>query len=60
MVHYLGLFLLLAMTLNMWALLSVIGSATKLSAKGLWALGLAACPGFGYLLWLFFGPRAEA
>ncbi|MEO0915431.1 MAG: PLD nuclease N-terminal domain-containing protein, partial [Pseudomonadota bacterium] len=56
-VEYLGLWLLLALTLNMWAWLGVLGAHVSLSAKVVWTVPLVALPGIGFVLWYLFGPR---
>ncbi|MCG6883493.1 MAG: PLDc N-terminal domain-containing protein [Silicimonas sp.] len=57
MLEYLGLWVLLAMTLNMWALLSVVASPARWRTKGIWAVGLLLLPGLGFLVWFLVGPR---
>ena len=59
MIEYLGLWILIAMTINMWALLSVLGSGAGLVAKAVWAFILLV-PVLGFILWFFVGPRAKA
>ena len=58
MVEYLGLWVLLALTLNMWALQAVLGSASRWTVKTLWAALLIAVPGLGFLAWYLLGPRS--
>lgn len=60
MIEFLGLWVLLALSLNMWALLSVLGAQAGLVAKGLWAAVLLALPGVGFLAWYLVGPRPRA
>ena len=57
MIQYLGLWILALLTLNMWALLSVLASAAKVRAKSLWTLLLLTLPGLGFLGWYLLGPR---
>lgn len=57
MIQYLGLWVLLALALNMWALLSVLGSGARLTAKLTWAVLLLVLPGIGFLVWYLMGPR---
>lgn len=57
MIQYLGLWILALLTLNMWALLSVLASPARVRAKALWALILLALPGVGFLGWYLIGPR---
>ncbi len=57
MVEYLGLWILLALTLNMWALLSVLGSGAKLVTKLVWIVSLLCLPGLAFFGWYLMGPR---
>ena len=56
-IEYLGLWVLLALSLNMWALLSVVGAQASLIGKVIWAAVLFALPGIAFILWYLFGPR---
>ncbi len=60
MVEYLGLWVLLALTLNMWALLSVLQAKASLTAKTFWAIALLLLPGLAFLGWYLMGPRRQA
>lgn len=60
MIEYLGLWVLLAITLNMWALLSVVASHATLTGKAIWGGLLLALPGFAFLAWYLLGPREKA
>ncbi len=60
MVEFLGLWVLLALTLNMWALLSVLQAKASLTGKAVWALVLCALPGLAFLGWYLLGPRRQA
>jgi len=51
-----GGFILLA--LDIWALISVIGSNETTSKKVIWVLAILFLPLFGFIAWLIFGPRA--
>ena len=57
MIEYLGLWVLLALSMNMWALLSVLGAEASLTGKALWAVALLGLPGIGFVAWVFAGPR---
>lgn len=57
MIDYLGLWILIALSLNMWALLSVLRSRASFTARVIWGLVLIALPGVGFLGWYLFGPR---
>ena len=58
MIEYLGLWLLIAVSLNMWAWLAVAQSARSLLAQFLWTVLLVVLPGIGFLAWLLIGPRS--
>jgi hypothetical protein len=51
-----GGFILLA--LDIWALISVIGSNETTGRKVIWVLVILLLPLLGFLAWLIFGPRA--
>ena len=51
-----GGFILLA--LDIWALISVIGSNETTGKKVIWVLVILLLPLVGFILWLLFGPRA--
>lgn len=51
-----GGFLLLA--LNIWAIVSIIGSTASTGGKVAWVLAILILPLFGFIAWLIFGPRA--
>ena len=57
MIEYLGLWILLALTLNMWALLTVLGSSATIVTKAIWAILLLGLPGPAFLAWFLIGPR---
>lgn len=59
-IEYLGLWVLLALSLNIWALLSVVGAQASLTGKVIWAAMLLALPGIAFILWYLFGPRRTA
>ena len=52
-----GGFILLA--LDIWALISVIGSDATTGKKVIWVLVILFLPLVGFLAWLIFGPRAQ-
>ena len=58
MIEHLGLWLLMAMSLNMWALTYVLQSGAGLLTCAIWALVLLV-PVLGFLAWFLFGPRAR-
>lgn len=52
-----GGFILLA--LDIWALISVIGSQASTGRKVIWVLVILFLPFLGFIAWLFLGPRAS-
>ena len=53
-----GLGGLVILVLDIWAIISVIGSATSTGKKVLWTLLIVVLPLVGFLIWLVAGPRA--
>ena len=51
-----GGFILLA--LDIWAIISVIGSDEGTGKKVIWVLAILFLPLLGFIAWLLFGPRA--
>jgi len=50
-----GGFILLA--LDIWALISVIGSNETTGKKVIWVVAILFLPLVGFIAWLIFGPR---
>ena len=59
MVQYLGLWILIALAFNMWTLISVLRSGTRLTGRLVWVLVLVCLPGLGFLAWYLLGPRQQ-
>ena len=59
MVEYLGLWVLIALAVNMWALISVVGAPASLLTKALWTVVLLI-PAIGFVFWYMLGPRRTA
>ena len=57
MIQYFGLWLLIAIALNMLAWLSVVRSGARLVSLLIWTLVLVSLPGIGFLVWFVIGPR---
>jgi Phospholipase_D-nuclease N-terminal len=55
-VRGIGGFILLA--LDIWALVSVIGSNATTGRKVIWVLVILFLPFLGFIAWLIFGPRS--
>ena len=58
MIEYLGLWLLIAVSFNMWAWLAVMQSGKSLLVLFLWTALLVVLPGIGFLAWFLIGPRS--
>jgi len=48
---------LLILALDIWALVSVIGSIESTGKKVIWVLAILFLPLLGFFAWLLFGPR---
>ncbi len=60
MIQYLGLWILIALAFNMWALISVLRSGAGLTTKAIWSVLLICLPGAGFLGWYLLGPRQQS
>lgn len=54
-----GIFGLLLLIADVWAIVNVFGSDRGTGAKVLWILAILIFPMLGFLVWLVFGPRSE-
>ncbi len=52
-----GLFGLLLLALDVWAIVSVVGSTASTGGKVLWILLILMLPVLGLIVWLIAGPR---
>lgn len=59
MVEITGLGGLILLVLDVWAIVSIVGSASSTGAKVLWCLLVLLLPLLGFIIWLLFGPRAR-
>lgn len=48
---------LIVVILDLWAIISVIGSSASTGKKVLWCLAILILPVLGFIAWLIFGPR---
>lgn len=55
-----GLGSLILLGLNIWAIISIIGSSAGTGAKVLWSLLVLILPLLGFIIWFFAGPRSAA
>jgi len=51
---------LILLILNIWAIVSIIGSGASTGGKVLWVLLVLILPLIGVIVWLIAGPRAGA
>jgi hypothetical protein len=52
-----GVFGLILLALNIWAMIHVVQSNISTGGKVLWVLLILIVPLLGFILWLLFGPR---
>ncbi|MCB2116999.1 MAG: PLDc_N domain-containing protein [Rhodobacteraceae bacterium] len=50
---------LILLGLDIWALISIMGSGASSGRKALWVLLVFFLPLIGFLIWLVAGPRSE-
>jgi len=55
-----GLFGLIVLALDIWAIINVIQSTASTTQKVLWVVGIIVLPVIGFLAWLLLGPRRSA
>jgi succinate dehydrogenase/fumarate reductase cytochrome b subunit len=48
---------LLILILDVWALISIVGSSASTGRKVIWVILVLLLPILGFILWLLFGPR---
>jgi len=48
---------LVILVLDIWAIISILGSAASTGRKVLWALLVLVLPLVGFIIWLVAGPR---
>lgn len=53
-----GLFGLLVLLLNIWAIIKIVGSGAKTLSKVIWVAVVLLLPILGVIAWFFFGPKA--
>lgn len=52
-----GIFGLIVLVLNIWAIVKTVQSGASTGAKVLWILVVLIFPLVGFLAWLLFGPK---
>lgn len=55
-----GIFGLLILILDVYAIIKVLGSGASTGAKILWVLGILVFPVVGFIVWLIAGPRSAS
>ena len=55
-----GLFGLIILAADIWAILNVVGSDSSTGAKVLWILLILILPLLGLIIWLLAGPRSAS
>lgn len=59
MLEVTGLGGLIILALDIWAIVSIIGSSATTGKKVLWTLLVLILPVLGFIIWLFAGPRSR-
>ena len=54
----LGLFGIIILAADIWAILKIAGSGASTGAKALWIVLILVLPVLGLILWALLGPRA--
>ncbi|MGR3545937.1 MAG: PLDc N-terminal domain-containing protein, partial [Roseovarius sp.] len=49
---------IILLILDIWAIISVVGSGATTGKKVLWVVLVLLLPLLGFILWLLFGPRS--
>lgn len=57
--EYSGLFGLLVLIADIWAIINVVGSSTTTGKKVLWTVLILLLPVVGFIIWLVAGPRSQ-
>ncbi len=55
-----GIFALIVLILDIWAIVQVVGSGTSAAMKVVWVLVILILPVIGLIAWLIAGPRGRA
>lgn len=50
---------LIILALDIWAIVSIIGSGASTGSKVLWVLLVVILPLLGFIIWLVAGPRSK-
>lgn len=49
----------IVLVLDIWAIVSIIGSRASTGAKVLWTLLILILPLVGFIIWLILGPKSQ-
>lgn len=55
--YYHGLFGLIVLIADVWAIVSVLQSSSERTRKVIWIVVVIVLPVLGFLVWALFGPR---
>lgn len=55
-----GIFGLLLLVADIWAIINILQSSASTGAKALWAVLVLLLPLLGLVIWFFAGPRGPA
>jgi Phospholipase_D-nuclease N-terminal len=55
-----GIFGLLVLIADVWAIVNILQSNADTGAKVLWTVVVLVLPLLGFILWYFFGPKTRA
>ena len=56
--EYAGIGGFIVLVLNIWAIVSIIGSGASTGSKVLWTLLVLVLPIIGFIIWFITGPRS--
>ena len=57
---YTGIFGLIVLALDIWAIVSVVNSTASTGTKVIWILVILILPILGFIAWYLMGPKAAA
>jgi hypothetical protein len=55
-----GIFGLLVLIADVWAIVNILQSSADTGAKVLWTVIVLVLPLLGFILWYFIGPKSRA
>ena len=55
--EYAGIGGFIVLALNIWAIISIVGSRASTGGKVLWVLLVLVLPVLGFIIWLIAGPK---